>query len=233
MRTVVAPTNEATLVETPRATRWSRYSPSVVQAMSNLMSPWRSIISFFIASLSGPIDQPSPNTSSVTPWRMSLCERPSASSDSVAQLSMLMKPGATARPRGVDLALGPRIAQRTHRDDPVAADRHVADERRAAAAVVDRAAADDDVVRLRRVGIGPTRKATASHKMDAAKRNIDDSPPDGQDLWKQAGVYYNTRITSTRPLAWRPGPPIRPGRSETFGYLRLACVTMTLSIFRL
>jgi hypothetical protein len=27
--------------------------------------------------LSGPIDQPSPITSSVTPWRMSPCERPS------------------------------------------------------------------------------------------------------------------------------------------------------------
>ncbi len=49
-------------------------------------------------AFSGPIDTPSPKTSSVTPWRMSLCERPSASSESVAQLSMLMKPGATASP---------------------------------------------------------------------------------------------------------------------------------------
>ena len=34
-------------------------------------------MSFFIRGLSGPIDTPSPNTSSVTPWRMSPCERPS------------------------------------------------------------------------------------------------------------------------------------------------------------
>jgi hypothetical protein len=52
----------------------------------------------FIASFHGPIDMPSPITSSVTPWRMSLWPRPSAISDSVAQLSMLMKPGATASP---------------------------------------------------------------------------------------------------------------------------------------
>ena len=51
----------------------------------------------FMRSLSGPIELPSPKISSVTPWRMSLCERPSTSSDSVAHESMLMKPGATAR----------------------------------------------------------------------------------------------------------------------------------------
>jgi hypothetical protein len=54
--------------------------------------------SSFMASFIGPMDWPSPMTSSVTPWRMSLCDRPSSISDSVAQLSMLMKPGATARP---------------------------------------------------------------------------------------------------------------------------------------
>jgi hypothetical protein len=32
----------------------------------------------------GPIDHPSPITSRVTPWRMSLCECPSSISDSVA-----------------------------------------------------------------------------------------------------------------------------------------------------
>ena len=51
-----------------------------------------------MAAFSGPIDVPSPNTSSVTPWRIPLWERPSTSSASFAQLSMLMKPGATARP---------------------------------------------------------------------------------------------------------------------------------------
>ena len=34
----------------------------------------------------------------VTPWRISLCERPSSISDSVDHESMLMKPGATASP---------------------------------------------------------------------------------------------------------------------------------------
>ena len=48
--------------------------------------------------VSGPIDVPSPKISSVTPWRISPSERPSAISDSFAHDSMLMKPGATARP---------------------------------------------------------------------------------------------------------------------------------------
>ena len=37
-------------------------------------------------------------TSSVTPWRISLCEAPSSINDSCDQLIMLMNPGATARP---------------------------------------------------------------------------------------------------------------------------------------
>ena len=49
------------------------------------------------ASLSGPIE-PSPKTSSVTPWRITPCDRPSSISDVSEWLSMLMKPGATARP---------------------------------------------------------------------------------------------------------------------------------------
>ena len=98
MRTVVAPIKEATFGETPRLTRWSRYSPSVVQVTGYLMSPCASATFFFITAFSGPGDSPSPKISSVTPCRMSLCERPSAINDSVAQLSMLMNPGATARP---------------------------------------------------------------------------------------------------------------------------------------
>ena len=109
------------------------------------MSPCCSTISFFIASLSGPIDSPSPMTSSVTPWRMSLCERPSSISDSLAQLSMLMKPGATARPRASISRPAARVVQLADRRDGVAVDRHVADERWPAAAVVDRAVADDEV----------------------------------------------------------------------------------------
>jgi len=96
---VVAPTNEATFTLTPRRSKVSRYSPSVVQVMEYLMSPCSSAISRFMASVSGPMDEPSPKTSRVTPCRTSLCARPSSMSDSVAQLSMLMKPGATASPR--------------------------------------------------------------------------------------------------------------------------------------
>jgi hypothetical protein len=95
---VVAPTNEATFGEMPFFSSISMYSPSVVQLMGYLMSPCCSTASFFMASLSGPMEAPSPMTSRVTPWRMSLWPRPSWISESVAQLSMLMKPGETASP---------------------------------------------------------------------------------------------------------------------------------------
>ena len=51
-----------------------------------------------MVSLYGPIELPSPITSSVTPWRMSLSAAPSSIRLSVDQLSMLMKPGVTVRP---------------------------------------------------------------------------------------------------------------------------------------
>ena len=98
-RTVAAPMNEATLGETPFFSRNARYSDSVVQVMSYLMSSCSPVSRFFMASFRGPIDEPSPKTSVVTPCRISLWERPSAMRDSVDQDSMLMKPGATARPR--------------------------------------------------------------------------------------------------------------------------------------
>ena len=97
-RTVVAPMNDATLVAMPLCTRCSRYSLSVVQGISNSMSPCCSSCSARMLSFTGPMEEPSPKTSSVTPCRMSPCERPSSMRDSVAQLSMLMKPGATASP---------------------------------------------------------------------------------------------------------------------------------------
>ncbi|MNC88464.1 hypothetical protein D3C83_42800 [compost metagenome] len=70
----------------------------MVHATSYLTSPWNCRSSAFIVSLSGPIDVPSPITSSVTPWRMSLCERPSSISDSFDQHIILIKPGAMASP---------------------------------------------------------------------------------------------------------------------------------------
>ncbi len=83
MRTVVAPTNDATFVAMPFFSRNVRYSPSVVQETSYLMSPWSSVMSFFIDGLRGPIESPSPITSNVTPCRMSLCDRGSCIKDSV------------------------------------------------------------------------------------------------------------------------------------------------------
>jgi hypothetical protein len=107
MRTVVAPMNDATFTEMPRRTSESRYSRKVVQSMSYFTSACWAMNSFFIASLSGPMETPSPNTSSVTPCFTSAMPRPSMMSDSVAQLSMLMKPGATAMPRA-SISVRPR-----------------------------------------------------------------------------------------------------------------------------
>src|SRR5438105_10622357 len=98
MRGVAAPRNEPTLSETPRWTSDCRYSPSVVQSTSYLMSACDSTSSFFIAGVSGPIDSPSPKISVVTPCLRSDIPRPSAMSDSCAWLMTLMKPGAAARP---------------------------------------------------------------------------------------------------------------------------------------
>ena len=52
----------------------------------------------FILSFKGPIDDPSPKTSKVTPCLISLNERPSLIKDIVAQLSILINPGETANP---------------------------------------------------------------------------------------------------------------------------------------
>src|SRR6187549_780271 len=68
------------------------------------MSPCCARMRAFISAVRGPIESPSPKISVVTPWRMSPWERPSAMSDSVAHESMLMKPGATARPRASTVA---------------------------------------------------------------------------------------------------------------------------------
>ncbi len=92
------------------------------------MSPWRESASRFISGLSGPIDQPSPITSRVTPWRMSLWLRPSWISDLVGPAQHVDEARRDREPGGVDLA---RAAARdpADRDDPVAADRDVADDR--------------------------------------------------------------------------------------------------------
>jgi hypothetical protein len=63
-----------------------------------LESPWPSLIRTFITSVRGPMDEPSPKISVVTPWRISPCERLSTRRLSTDQESMLMKPGVTALP---------------------------------------------------------------------------------------------------------------------------------------
>ena len=75
-----------------------RYPPKVFHSILYLISPCASIACFFMAVFNGPILSPSPITSSVTPWRISLWERPSSIRLSLAQLSMLIKPGDTAIP---------------------------------------------------------------------------------------------------------------------------------------
>ncbi len=89
---------------------------------------------------------PSPKTSSVTPWRSSLWERPSWMSDSSEWLSMLTKPGATARPVA-SISSRPLPRTRADGDEAVTVDGDVADDRVAAAAVVDGAVPDHHVVR--------------------------------------------------------------------------------------
>ena len=51
-----------------------------------------------MASFKGPMEFPSPITSSVTPCFISLIALPSASKETVAQESILTKPGLIARP---------------------------------------------------------------------------------------------------------------------------------------
>ena len=97
-RGVAEPMKEDTFGETPRASRYSRYSPRVVHSISYLMSPcWLSAHSFNESAM-GPMEFPSPMTSRVTPWRMSLMARPSSMMVSVAQLMRFTNPGETAIP---------------------------------------------------------------------------------------------------------------------------------------
>ena len=66
-RIVVAPRNDATFCETPRRSSVVRYSESVVQVMSYLMSPICSIGALLHLGVSGPIELPSPKICVVTP----------------------------------------------------------------------------------------------------------------------------------------------------------------------
>ena len=80
---------------------------------------------FFISGVSGPIELPSPKICVVTPWRSSPCERPSTSSDSVDHESMLMNPGATARPVASTTVVAGDARQVADAGDAIAADADV------------------------------------------------------------------------------------------------------------
>ena len=168
MRTVVAPTNDATFVETPFFSRnvevLAERRPGDV-VLDVALKLGRSASS---STFSGPMDSPSPITSSVTPCRMSLCDRPSWINDSVAQLNMLMKPGATARPRAsISSAALARLKSPTVRD-LIAANANVDPCSRSAGAVINRSTTNDDVVTRSRGARGQPHKRTKDSRSDHA-----------------------------------------------------------------
>ena len=82
IRAVVAPRNEAMLVETPL------FSKASIASLKEWRSP-----SFTY----GPGEAPSPKTSRVTPCFKSLKDLPSSIKEEYAQLSIFIKPGETER----------------------------------------------------------------------------------------------------------------------------------------
>ena len=100
----------------------ARYSASVVHVIVELRSPCSSLRPALHLGVRGPIDEPSPMICVVTPCRISPCERPSTSSESVDHDNMLMKPGETASPVASTRRV-PRAADEVaDRGDPVAAE---------------------------------------------------------------------------------------------------------------
>ncbi len=91
------------------------------------------------------MDQPSPMTSSVTPWRISLCEAPSSINDSLRPAHHVDESGGDREAVGLDHVMGGDATDIADRGDPVAPDRDVTDLRRPAAAVVDRSAPNDQI----------------------------------------------------------------------------------------
>ena len=145
-RTVVAPTNDATFGDTPRRSRYSRYSPSVVQSIVVFESP----CSLEVLLLHGVVQR------SHRPAFAEHLERdalPDVALAAAVDDQRLVGPaqhvdeaGRDGHAGGVDLESSAGTTDVADCDDAVVLDRDVADERRAARAVVDRAAADHDVV---------------------------------------------------------------------------------------
>ena len=163
--------------------------------MLNLMSPWRSIWSFFICSVSGPIEL-SPNTSSVTPCRSVALRAAVLDQRRLGVAEHVDEAGRDGEPGRVDLlasALGAEIADRR---DAIVEDRDVADLPRRAGAVVDRAVADHDVVLRRR-------------RLRAAGRQRRDEREERQrELGHAAESTPGSQALGARKLArWRSNVP--------------------------
>ena len=192
MRTVAAPTKLATLGETPRRSRIleifaeARPGDRIADVVLALRRSSR-----FISALSGPIDQPSPITSSVTPWRMSLWPRPSSIRDLGRPAQHVDEAGRDGEAAGVDLAGGRVPATRpptaTIRSPRIATSPMIG---RAAAAVVDRAAADDDVV----ASDGGVAAQPAGARL--APRHAD-----GSGSFQASVISLRRRLETLRPLS--------------------------------
>ena len=146
MRTVVAPTNDATFGETPRRSRYSRYSPSVVQAISYLMSPWCSTV----VLLHRVVERTHRSTFAQHLERDALADVALAAAvvdqRLVGPTEHVDEAGSDGQARRVDLQGATGRAHVADRRDSVVVNRKVADDRRGTSAVVDRTAANDDVV---------------------------------------------------------------------------------------
>ena len=166
-----------------------RYSPSVVQVMSYLMSPCCSTRRFFIASLSGPIELPSPKISSVTPCRMSPCERPSAISDSVDQRQHVDEAGRDREAGRVDGHAAGRAGELADCRDLVAPHPDVDAPAGRTRPVVNGAAADDDIERRRLSG----GLRSWTRRQDDDDRSSDQDSPDQWHPRIIVGAFLNAR----------------------------------------
>ena len=194
---VVAPMNDATFCETPRR--------SSSRQVLRQRRPGDVVLDVALCSACALLHlvverahrAPSPKICVVTPWRISPCDRPSTSSDSVDHDSMLMKPGATARPvASITLAADAarEVADRRH---PVAADPTSALTAGAAGPVVDRAAADDDVERRRTRGLGIWRSHAAG-----SRRERESERRQREESGRTCGTHPRIIVYFRRRFSW-------------------------------
>ena len=146
MRTVVAPTNDATFGATPRRSRYSRYSPRVVHSTAY----FEIALLLDLLQLHGVVEGT---------HRAALAEHlqrdalPDVAFAAAVHDQRLVGPaqhvdeaGRHRQAASVDLQLPSRATEIAHRGKAVAVDGEIADDRRSTGAVMDRAAANHDVV---------------------------------------------------------------------------------------